>query len=334
MPDNGAGTYSLPSPPFAPNTVISTSTVNGTLNDLATALNARVTRNGESAPSANLPMSGFRHTGVGDAVARDQYPSTAQVQDAELVWGGTAAGTANALTISLTPGPSAYAQGQRFGFRASATNTGAATLNVSALGTKDIVMDDGVTPLGAGAIRVNRMVEVLYDGTSFVLLSPSSDAWKFLGQTILTGTSSAIVFTLPSGFTRFRLEFSRLIPTVAAALFARFSFDGGSTYASGASEYNYSLTDIRTGGSMAAGALSYIPISNTTTSDVFGMMEFASTNSKHTLFDATCPTTEALTSRIVGTSNNVTGGTATNILLGFVSTTFTSGGRVRLLGGL
>jgi hypothetical protein len=308
--------------------------MNANFSDIVPALNARVTRTGESAATANLPMGGFKHTGVANAAAATEYAAAGQVQNAALTWGGTSAGVANAQTITLSPGITGYVAGQRFSFLAGFTNTTAVTLAVSGNPATAIVLDDGVTPLGAGAIRAGAVVDVVYNGTSFVLLGPAASGWQFLSQTVVPGLAGAATFTLPSGFTRFRLEFSRMVPSSAAPLFARFSYDNGATYASGATEYGYSYYDIRNTGGKAAGSLNFIPLSNTTAANVFGMIEFTSTQSKHTLYDAACITTAPELSRIVGTSNSVTAGTATNVLLAFSGTNITAGGRIRLLGGL
>lgn len=51
-------------------------------NDIATALNNRIMRDGGNKPSANLPMAGYKHTGVGDASADDEYAAKGQMDDA------------------------------------------------------------------------------------------------------------------------------------------------------------------------------------------------------------------------------------------------------------
>lgn len=84
---------------------------------------------------------------------------------------GTAGGTADALTLTLAPAPTAYATFQRFLFKASAANTGAATLNVNSLGAKSLkrLVDGNLRALMAGDIASGRIYEAIYDGTQFVL---------------------------------------------------------------------------------------------------------------------------------------------------------------------
>lgn len=49
------------------------------MDGFATGLSACLTRNGETVPSANLPMGGFKHTGVADATANTHYASYGQL---------------------------------------------------------------------------------------------------------------------------------------------------------------------------------------------------------------------------------------------------------------
>lgn len=70
MPRNGSGLYKLPPGinPVVPNTVISSSWANTTLNDMAAALTNSVASDGQTPMTANLPMGGNRVTGMADPV--------------------------------------------------------------------------------------------------------------------------------------------------------------------------------------------------------------------------------------------------------------------------
>ena len=79
-------------------------------------------------------MATYKHTGVGNASARDQYAAMGQVQDGAGIWCGTAGGTADAITLTPSPAITAYAAGQRFDFKSGASaNTGAVTFAISGL---------------------------------------------------------------------------------------------------------------------------------------------------------------------------------------------------------
>jgi hypothetical protein len=134
MARNGSGTYSLPESAFVYDTVIDETAVNSNFSDIASALTASIAKDGQTPPTANLPMATYRHTGVGNAVARTDYAAMGQIQDGAGIWCGTAGGTANALTLTPSPAITAYAAGQRFEFKAGASaNTSTVTFAISGL---------------------------------------------------------------------------------------------------------------------------------------------------------------------------------------------------------
>lgn len=158
-------------------TVISSTAVNANFSDIATALTQSIASDGQTPITANLPMSGYKHTGVANASARTDYAATGQVQDGSFTWCGTAGGTADALTLTPTPAITAYATGQKFRFKASSSaNTGATTVAVSGLTAKAVQLNDAA--LVAGDIAANKYYEILYDGAAFQI-------------TRLSGTGSA-----------------------------------------------------------------------------------------------------------------------------------------------
>lgn len=83
MPFNGSGTFvSLPPPDFPalPGTVILASSFNANMNDLFTnGLTKCITRDGQSPPTANLPMASFRFTGIGAGIADTDSAQLGQV---------------------------------------------------------------------------------------------------------------------------------------------------------------------------------------------------------------------------------------------------------------
>jgi hypothetical protein len=141
------GVYTAPSNTFNPavsDTVISSTAWNATSADYVTAL---------------------AHTA---STTRALYPTTGQVQDGGFLWGGTAGGTADALTITLTPAITAYAAGQRFRFILGASqNTGSGvTLAVNGLTPQTVKRRDN-TSLSAGDLPSSALIDLTYDGTVF-----------------------------------------------------------------------------------------------------------------------------------------------------------------------
>jgi len=82
-------------------------------------------------------------------------------------------GSANAYVLAANQTLSAYAQGQLFVFEANFGNTGAATLNVDAIGAKAIKKHNDVA-LASGDIESGQIVVVAYEAAAdaFQLLSP------------------------------------------------------------------------------------------------------------------------------------------------------------------
>lgn len=169
MPWNGTGTFSLDDPPINfQASPISSSDMNSKHADIVAGLNNTILRDGQAAATANLPMATFRHTGVGAAAALTDYARADQVQNSGMQWGGTAGGTANALTLAPSPAITAYAAGQKFRFMpASANTSGTVTVNVSSVGAKNITMVAG--PLSPGILAPGKVYDITYDGTNFQL---------------------------------------------------------------------------------------------------------------------------------------------------------------------
>lgn len=142
--------------------------------DLASGLEACVTRNGENTATANLPMGGFRHTNVGDASLRSHYLPVSQAQDMSIHYVGTSAGAGNTYTGSPTPGFGAYASGQLVIFVADKTNSGSATFNAGGLGALNMTILNGTTNLTGGEIRTGQFYMLLNRaGATWILLNPT-----------------------------------------------------------------------------------------------------------------------------------------------------------------
>lgn len=152
-------------------------------NEFVSGFNLALTRDGQAIATADLPMGTFKHTNVGNAVDRTNYLSMAQFQDQGGIYFAST-GSSNAYVLTPSPAITAYAAGQRFVFKANFANTGAATLNISALGVKSLKknIDDD---LAANDIIVNQIVYAIYDGTNFQIISPIANE-DILTQAILS----------------------------------------------------------------------------------------------------------------------------------------------------
>ena len=161
MPRAG-GTYSLPAlNPVVEGTDIEPTWANNTLNDIAAALTASLAKDGQTVPTANLPMGTNIHTGVGAATSRTHYGQVAQVQDGAYNLAGSVAG-ADTITGSLSPAIAAYANGMAVVILPAENNTGGATLGLNGLTARSIV-DFAGNALAADALVAGIPVTVLYD---------------------------------------------------------------------------------------------------------------------------------------------------------------------------
>jgi len=173
MSFNGSGTFVINSSgqPVVANTVISTTVFNALTADLATGLSTCITKDGQTTPTANIPMGTFKITGLGVGSAATDSATLGQVQASttKLI---TVSGT-DTITGTLSPGLTAYTAGQMFYFVAGGANTGAVTLNIDGLGSRNMTRHGSVA-LVAGDILSGEVSVVVYDGTRFQLLNPAS----------------------------------------------------------------------------------------------------------------------------------------------------------------
>lgn len=236
------GIYAAPSNSWNP--AVSGATINATdwaalLADLSSALSTCVLKDGTQTITANLPMSGFKFTGLAAGSASgnslryeqvigvmqtlatltakgDLYVGTASATSSALNVGvngtslvadssqttglnykiagaqtlGTIAGT-NTITAVGAPAPTAYALGQAFYFVPLNTNTGATTINIGALGAKNIFASGAA--MTGGELVANTPALIFYDGTQFQLIGPPVQRGSF--TITLTGFTAGVTGT-------------------------------------------------------------------------------------------------------------------------------------------
>lgn len=147
MPRNGSGVYSKPTGTAAVSgTTISSADYNTTIDDLVTDANA----------ARPIVAGGTAGDTLADAVTNLNLTRA------------TYGGTANAITLTTAETFATLPTGVSFRFRASAANTGSATIAVdggSAITCKTIT---GVN-LPSGYIRTDADTTCYYDGTNFIV---------------------------------------------------------------------------------------------------------------------------------------------------------------------
>ena len=169
------------------------------LQDIANGLTKAYCKDGQSTPTANLPMGTFKFTGLGAGSARTDSVNLGQIQDGAVLWGGASGGATPAYTISLTPPITAYVDGMTIQFGADKDSAGNDTLNVNGVGAKRIAVTTGAEYIGALDIKQYAVATVVWDAANDIwrLLNPQRLDRKgtpiFASITAATGTFSGTV---------------------------------------------------------------------------------------------------------------------------------------------
>lgn len=180
MAFDGAGTFTLAEAAFQTGTVINSTKMNNNLSDIASnGLSNCITKDGQTQPSANLPMNGNKHTGVlatsGEA-ARTEYVAAGALQNGAILDAGSTGGTSTAYTATLTPAITAYADKQLFRAKFNATTGADPTINYNSVGAKKMYAFTGAQ-ISTGDIPSGLIPQMRYDST----LDSSAGAFQVLG---------------------------------------------------------------------------------------------------------------------------------------------------------
>lgn len=196
MSRDGSGNYSLAAGnPVVTGTLISSTTFNTTMSDVASAMTQSIAKDGQTTPSANLPMGGNKHTGVADGTATNHYASVNQAQNGSLISVGSVANVgATAYTGSVTPAIASYTDGMMVTWTPNATSTGAATMALNGLAIKSIFKGANSATV-AGDLVLNVKTAMIYssaasgwlliDAASLVAAAPTATS----KLTATTGTA-------------------------------------------------------------------------------------------------------------------------------------------------
>lgn len=121
-----------------------------------------------------LTGTGTGTTTIDNQIFNQWYVSTSTIYHAS---GSQSAGTANAITLDFSPNIPGLHQGLRVSFIADSANTGATTLSIDGGTAKNIYEEVGAAPnaLDANDIRAGAVIDLLYDGTQWIMLNPSGN---------------------------------------------------------------------------------------------------------------------------------------------------------------
>ena len=198
MSYNGSGTFvvNTAGQPVVTGTIISSTAFNALTADLATGLSTAVTKDGQTTPTANLPMGGFKLTGLGNGTAATDSAAFGQVLASSYTTTATAAGT---TVLSATSNQSQYFTGATtqtitlpdvttlpaLGFQFRIVNLSSGSLTVNSSGGNLVA-----------TVTANQQITL----TCILLTGTTAASWdvKFSGATAITGTGSAVRATNPA----------------------------------------------------------------------------------------------------------------------------------------
>ncbi|WP_219097579.1 hypothetical protein [Pseudomonas sp. UMAB-40] len=138
-------------------------------NDLAFAQVPAGSINIQINPGESVALAALSaHEGANNA--HPQYALRSKFPDYQGHLWGDVDGTANSISLTLPAivELTEYTKGNRFSFKATATNTGDTTINVEGVGEVQVLKTGGV-PLSPGSIVAGGVYDVYYDGAKFQL---------------------------------------------------------------------------------------------------------------------------------------------------------------------
>jgi hypothetical protein len=159
---------------------ITASRMDGEFDGIATGLSQCITKDGQTTISANIPMSNYKFTGLGNGSSRTDSIALGQVQDGTYTYLGTTSGSADAYTLTPSPSITAYATTQQFTVKIHATNTTTTPyLQISAIAnptTTAVIKKLSATKTEIAVEASDLLINGIYDFQR----NSANDAWIVL----------------------------------------------------------------------------------------------------------------------------------------------------------
>jgi hypothetical protein len=222
VPLNGSGTYTLPGPqyPAVSGALILAATRNTIDADIAAAISTAFFKDGQSTPTANLPLGGFRFTGAGDAVGAQEYLTKAQVAAAagSALVGYLQAGTGAATrTVQARLRQILYAEDFT-----GVDPTGATESTVGVQAALDSVVGPVELRFGAGtfvldALKIRRSGTVLRGSGRWVTTLKGKTAANYVLQTDNLAAASGVSYITDLVIADMTIDRSNLVNAVGSA---------------------------------------------------------------------------------------------------------------------
>lgn len=198
MARNGSGTYSLPSGnPVVGGTTISSTWANTTLSDIANELTNSMARDGQSPPTANLPMGGYKLTGLANGSAATDSATVDNVNKYALNQGASDPGAIGAYALWADSGNSLIKQ-------RNAANTGWITIGSLLKSFSDssyeshasaaITLASTATMVKADTVDAQRGSS--YSGTTGLYTAPVDGLYTFSAVAVISSPKARNLYAM------------------------------------------------------------------------------------------------------------------------------------------
>lgn len=158
-------------------------------NGFASGLSNCVLKDGTQTITANIPMSGFKFTGLAAGTANTDSVTLGQIQNSTANWIASG-GAVDAITATYSPAITSLVDGMELDFRATGANiTTTPTFSPSSL-TAHVITQNGGSALSAGSIpAANFEAKLRYNlaGTRWELMNPFTNIT--IGTNVITNSN-------------------------------------------------------------------------------------------------------------------------------------------------
>jgi len=187
---------------------ITASRMDGEFDGIASGLSQCITKDGQTTISANIPMSNYKLTGLGNGSSRTDSIALGQVQDGTYTYLGTTSGSADAYTLTPSPSITAYATTQQFTAKINATNTTTTPyLQISAIAnptTTAVIKKLSATKTEIAVEASDLLINGIYDfqrnsaNDAWIVLNPEKAYFNATNLTKATSTLQGILALTPN----------------------------------------------------------------------------------------------------------------------------------------
>ena len=172
---------------------------------IKTGLENCQTLTGETTPTANSPMGGFKHTGVAAATSTDNYLRADQASNQVGIYvRDVNTGVSGTISASAAVFPTAFTDGQRVTVKVSADGSTSANRTIIINGLSANIIDNLGSAVPASKMKKDGIFDLIYDSSAaaFRLITERNDTYLADSSTVnaltTTGTFLAV---FSAGFT-------------------------------------------------------------------------------------------------------------------------------------